>query len=98
MGRIAANIDSVKNISVLTFSYHDVQIGLGDLVFYSLLVANSYVFLGVLPSLVAILGMLAGAYLSFKMLEQRNMVLGLPITLTFGLASTFTVYYLLSML
>jgi len=77
----------------LSFSFKDIQMGLGDLVFYSMLTGaiffnfiNAYAFpLGLLPSIVAILGILAGSVITFYMLQHRGIFPGLPFPILLGL-------------
>jgi presenilin-like A22 family membrane protease len=78
----------------LSFSFRDIQMGLGDLVFYSMLTGavffnfiNAFAFpLGFLPCIVAILGILVGSILTFYMLEHRGIFPGLPFPILLGLA------------
>jgi presenilin-like A22 family membrane protease len=78
----------------LSFSFKDIQMGLGDLVFYSMLTGAvffnfiyAYAFpLGFLPCVVAILGILLGSVVTFYMLEHRGIFPGLPFPILLGLA------------
>jgi hypothetical protein len=68
--------------------------GLGDLVFYSMLTGavffhfiNSTSFpLGFLPCIVAIIGIMAGSIVTFFLLERRGIFPGLPFPIMLGLA------------
>ena len=78
----------------LSFSFKDIQMGLGDLVFYSMLTGavffnfiDAYPFpWGLLPALVAIIGILAGSVITFYMLKHRGIFPGLPFPILLGLA------------
>ncbi len=68
------------------FSYGELTIGLGDLVFYSLVATTAMVYFGFLPFLGASIGILAGTYLGFKALSRFEMFPGLPFALLLGVA------------
>ena len=78
----------------LSFSFRDIQMGLGDLVFYSMLTGAVffnfiYAFAfpwGFLPCIVAIVGILVGSIVTFYMLEHRGIFPGLPFPILLGLA------------
>jgi len=84
VGKIASSgLDQLKGLS---FSFRDIQMGLGDLVFYSMLCAAmlrgfswvSYVF--------SFVGVLAGSFVTFLVLEKKGIFPGLPIPIFLGLA------------
>ena len=68
--------------------------GLGDLVFYSMLTGAIFfqfinpaaLPLSFLPCLVAIIGILAGSVITFYMLSHRGIFPGLPFPILLGLA------------
>ena len=68
------------------FSYGELTIGLGDLVFYSLVATTAMVYFGLLPFLGASIGILAGTYLGFRALSRFEMFPGLPFALLLGVA------------
>jgi presenilin-like A22 family membrane protease len=78
----------------LSFSFRDIQMGLGDLVFYSMLTGAvffnfiyAYAFpWGFLPCIIAIVGILVGSVVTFYMLEHRGIFPGLPFPILLGLA------------
>jgi presenilin-like A22 family membrane protease len=78
----------------LSFSFRDIQMGLGDLVFYSMLtgaVFFNFIFAyafpwGFLPCIIAIVGILVGSVVTFYMLEHRGIFPGLPFPILLGLA------------
>jgi presenilin-like A22 family membrane protease len=93
VGKIAnAGLDQLPGLS---FSFKDIQMGLGDLVFYSLLVGNVLFNFGKIPCLVSIFGILAGSYLTFVMLEKRGIFPGLPFPIILGLAGALLTSLLL---
>jgi presenilin-like A22 family membrane protease len=84
VGKIAnSGLDQLKGLS---FNFKEIQMGLGDLVFYSLLVGNMLINFGRIPCLVSIIGILTGSYLTFVMLEKRGVFPGLPFPIILGLA------------
>jgi hypothetical protein len=72
----------------LSFSFKNLQIGLGDLTFYSMLSGHMLVKFGFIPCLASIIGILFGCLLSFKMLERKGMFPGLPFPMLFGLTAS----------
>jgi len=94
LGKIAQSSAGMDQLQGLSFSFKDIQMGLGDLVFYSMLTGalffrfiNSYAFpVGILPCLVSIIGILAGSIITFFMLEKKGIFPGLPFPIMLGLA------------
>ena len=86
IGKIAemADLEDFKG-AVLTVG--DLTIGMGDLVFYSMLVSNAMVNFGTLAYVGSFAGVVVGSFLGFKMLERREVFPGLPIAICFGLAA-----------
>jgi presenilin-like A22 family membrane protease len=72
----------------LSFSFKDIQMGLGDLVFYSMLTGVMFFsFLpNILPTILSIVGILAGSIVTFFMLEKKGIFPGLPFPIMLGLA------------
>lgn len=87
VGKIAqSGLDQLKGLS---YSFKDIQMGLGDLVFYSML---SGIMLfnfqpNLLPCFVSIIGILVGSFLTLLILEKKNIFPGLPLPVFLGLAS-----------
>jgi len=63
----------------------DVALGLGDLVFYALLVAATYFHLGVWAALAANVGVSVGFYMTIRLLRRTSTMPGLLIPLILGL-------------
>ena len=93
VGKIAqSGLDQLQGLS---FSFKDIQMGLGDLVFYSMLIGT--IFFSFLPdfrpTILAVVGILAGSVITFYMLEKKGIFPGLPfpimLGLTLGLATGF---------
>ena len=88
VGKIAnAGLDQLKGLS---FSFKDIQMGLGDLVFYSMLSAVMLLnedFGGWIPYLGSVLGILIGSFITFRILEKKGLFPGLPIPIFLGLAA-----------
>ena len=86
VGKIAhSGLDQLQGLS---YSFKDVQMGLGDLVFYSMLV-GSILFefqTTLLPCLVALIGITVGSFLTLMMLEKKGIFPGLPFPIVLGLA------------
>jgi len=86
IGKIAEMSD-LEEFKGAVFTVGNLTIGMGDLVFYSMLVSNAMINLGALAYLGAFAGVAVGSYLGFKMLERREVFPGLPIAIGLGLAA-----------
>ena len=86
VGKIAhSGLDQLQGLS---YSFKDVQMGLGDLVFYSML-SGSILFEfqpNLLPCLVSLVGITVGSLLTLMMLEKKGIFPGLPFPVILGLA------------
>jgi len=87
VGKIAS--EGLEYLRGLSFSFRDIQMGLGDLTFYSMLAAHALIFFGPWASVGGIIGVLIGSFLSFKMLEKKGMFPGLPFSIILGLLGVF---------
>lgn len=85
VGKIAST--GLENLRGLSFSFADLQMGLGDLTFYSMLSGHMFLSFGFVSWLTSIVGILIGCLLSFKMLEKREMFPGLPFPIFLGLTA-----------
>ena len=84
VGKIAkVGLDQLKGLS---FSFKDIQMGLGDLVFYSMLSGIMLFSFGIVSYIVSIVGILFGTFLTFMMLEKKGIFPGLPFPVFLGLA------------
>ena len=86
VGKIAEQ--GLDQLQGLSFGFKDIQMGLGDLVFYSMLTGSMFFsFLpDVLPAFLAVVGVLAGSVITFFMLEKKGIFPGLPFPIMLGLA------------
>ena len=91
IGKIAKSTD-LEEFTGAVFTYGDLTVGMGDMVFYSMLASNSMMNFGLLPFLAAATGLVIGAYLGFKMLEGRDMFPGLPFAIILGLVFMYAAY------
>jgi len=85
VGKIAKS--GLEQLQGLSFSFKDIQMGLGDLTFYSMLSGHMLLYFGYIPCLTSIIGILFGCLLAFKMLEKKGMFPGLPFPIFFGLVA-----------
>jgi presenilin-like A22 family membrane protease len=85
VGKIAhSGLDQLQGLS---FSFKDVQMGLGDLVFYSMLTGSILLnYDALLPYFASLIGILAGSFLTLIMLEKKGIFPGLPFPIILGLA------------
>ncbi len=86
VGKIARS--GLEQLRGLSFSFKNIQMGLGDLTFYSMLSGHMFINFGFVSCLASIMGILSGCLLSFKMLEKKGMFPGLPLPIFFGLAAS----------
>jgi presenilin-like A22 family membrane protease len=88
IGKIAAT--GLEHLPGASFSFRNVNVGLGDLTFYSMLVSRMFLSFGWVTCAAAILGVLLGAFFSFKMVERKGMFPGLPFSVMLGLLAGLT--------
>lgn len=89
IGKMAESTD-LEEFTGAVFTYGDLTVGMGDMVFYSMLASNAMMNFGLIPFLAASVGIIAGAFLGFKMLEGRDMFPGLPFAIVLGLLFLYT--------
>ena len=87
VGKIART--GLEKLRGLSFSFRDIQMGLGDLTFYSMLVGHMLLYFGFFPCLASMAGVFIGCFLAFKMLEREGVFPGLPFPIFLGLALGF---------
>jgi presenilin-like A22 family membrane protease len=97
IGKMAESTN-LEDFTGAVFTYGDLTVGMGDMVFYSMLASNSMMNFGPIPFLAAALGLVIGAYLGFKMLEGRDMFPGLPFAIILGLVFMYVASQILIML
>jgi presenilin-like A22 family membrane protease len=89
LGKIARS--GMEQLRGLSFSFRDVQMGLGDLTFYSMLSGHILFNFSLFSCLASIIGILFGCFLAFKMLERKGVFPGLPFPIIFGLVASFLI-------
>ena len=84
VGKIAASsgLDQLKGLS---YAFKDIQMGLGDLVFYSMLSAVMLLNYGWVSYIASLAGILGGSFFTFLMLEKKGIFPGLPFPIFLGL-------------
>jgi hypothetical protein len=78
----------------MSYSSKDWAIGLGDLVCYSMLVANTFTSFGLLPAIIAIILVTIGAIISLRKAQRSAQVPGLPFAIGLGLIPTIVFMFL----
>lgn len=86
VGALAKSLE-VGDLPGAVFTYRELTIGMGDMVFYSLVATTALLNFGVIPFLVTGLGILVGTFLGFKALQRYEMFPGLPFSLILGVAA-----------
>jgi presenilin-like A22 family membrane protease len=69
--------------------------GLGDLVFYSMLTGTMLFNFNIFACIVSIVGIMAGSIITFFMLQKKEIFPGLPFPILLGLAGGLIVGFLL---
>jgi presenilin-like A22 family membrane protease len=87
VGKIAR--DGIDELRGLSFSFRDIQMGLGDLTFYCMLSGHMFLYFGFVACLASMMGILIGCLVSFFILERREVFPGLPFPIFLGLAAGF---------
>jgi presenilin-like A22 family membrane protease len=83
VGKIAhLGLDQLQGLS---YSFKEVQMGLGDLVFYSMLSGIMLFNFGLISCLVSLAGILVGSFFTLVMLEKKGIFPGLPFPILLGL-------------
>ena len=96
VGKIAQSGSGLDEHQGLSFSFKDIQMGLGDLVFYSMLTGVIFFnFSSIFPTIAAIIGILAGSIITFYMLERKGIFPGLPFPIMLGLAGGLVTGFLI---
>ena len=84
IGKIAdSGLDQLKGLS---FSFKHLQMGLGDLVFYSMLCGTMFLKIGWFSYLFSLVGIMIGSFITFRLLEKKQIFPGLPIPILLGLS------------
>jgi presenilin-like A22 family membrane protease len=92
LGKIAQNgLDQLRGLS---YSFKDVQVGLGDLTFYSMLSGHMFLTFGLVPCLASTAGILVGCSVSFRIVEKKGVFPGLPFPIFLGLVAGFIALFL----
>lgn len=88
VGKIAHS--GLEQLRGLSFTFKDIQMGLGDLTFYSMLTSRVLFASGPLFCFASAVGVLIGVLLAFKMLERKGIFPGLPLPIALGLIPLIT--------
>jgi presenilin-like A22 family membrane protease len=83
----------LDHLQGLSYSFKSVQMGLGDLVFYSMLTGSMLFEFqpDLLPCLVSMIGITVGSFLTLLILEKKGIFPGLPFPIVLGLAAGFLI-------
>jgi presenilin-like A22 family membrane protease len=93
VGKIAQSSEGFEQLQGLSYAFKDIEMGLGDLVFYSMLTGSMFFYFidsyhlpfGILPCLVSIVGIMAGSIITLFLLERKGIFPGLPFPIMLGL-------------
>ncbi|MDR0460468.1 MAG: hypothetical protein LBH62_03385 [Nitrososphaerota archaeon] len=89
VGKIAQN--GIDQLSGLSYSFKDIQMGLGDLFFYTVLMCLMYFNYpnSFLPTIMSIIGVCIGSVITFYLLDKKGIFPGLPFPIAIGLILGF---------
>jgi hypothetical protein len=93
IGKLSESIH-LSEFTGAAFTFEDVTIGMGDVVFYSMLVSMAFKNFGISIYVISSLGVLLGAYWGMLMLKKRDFFPGLPLAILIGLIMMFSSVYL----
>lgn len=93
VGALAKTIDD-GDLPGAVFTFGDLTVGMGDMVFYSLVATTALVNFGAVAFFGAAAGILAGTFLGFRALAKYEMFPGLPFSLLLGVAGMVLTGYL----
>ena len=85
VGALAKTVEA-GDLPGAMYSYGELTIGMGDLVFYSLVATTAMVGFGIISFFGAVIGILVGTYIGFRALSRFEMFPGLPFSLVLGVA------------
>jgi presenilin-like A22 family membrane protease len=77
--------DDPDKLGALAVSTAEWDIGLGDVAFYSMMTTLALVNFGFLPTILTVIGIIAGFLITLKLLEKRGIIAGLPVPVALGL-------------
>jgi presenilin-like A22 family membrane protease len=95
IGKLSENIH-LSEFTGAAFTFEDVTIGMGDVVFYSMLVSMAFKNFGISIYVISSIGVLFGAYWGLLMLRKRDFFPGLPLAILTGLIMMFTSVYIMN--
>jgi presenilin-like A22 family membrane protease len=89
VGKIAQS--GIDQLSGLSYTFKDIQMGLGDLFFYTVLMGLMYFNYpgSLLPTIMSIIGICIGAIITLHMLDKKGIFPGLPFPIAIGLTLGF---------
>ena len=93
VGKIAQS--GLDQLNGLSYSFKDIQMGLGDLVFYSMLTGTMLFNFNIFACITSIIGIMAGSIITFFMLQKKEIFPGLPFPILLGLAGGLIAGFLL---
>ncbi len=96
VGALVKNLDA-NDLPGAVFNYKELTIGVGDMIFYSLVSAAALLNFGVVVFLATAMGILAGTFLGFRALGRFEMFPGLPFSLVLGVAGMLVTAWLLGL-
>jgi presenilin-like A22 family membrane protease len=88
IGRLVENVN-LKDFAGMVFTLGDVTVGMGDMVFYSMLVSVAISNFGVFSYVMTSLGVLGGTYVGMRLLRRWDYLPGLPLAILGGLVLMF---------
>jgi presenilin-like A22 family membrane protease len=77
--------DDPDKLGALAVSTDEWDIGLGDVAFYGMMTVLALVNFGFFPTILTVIGIIAGFLITLKLLEKRGIMAGLPIPVALGL-------------
>jgi len=78
----------------VTVPFLGIHIGLGDIIFYSMIVSGTYIYTNIIRAFIIGMGICVGAFITFKLLEKRRALPALPIPIFLSLILLIGMLYI----
>ena len=78
----------------VTVPFLGIHIGLGDIIFYSMIVSGTYIYTNIIRAFIIGMGICVGAFITFKLLEKRRALPALPIPVFLSTALLIGMHYI----
>ena len=89
-----SSLSKWPDFGLLTVNFHNMEIGMADIAFYTMVPAVSLVLVNLLSFIVVMIAVDVGLVVSFYVFRNKEVAPGLPIPILMGLASLLIMFFL----